>query len=76
MTEFIFLIFQISASMLINIGAERNSSCKFARKSYTLKHKRSTVRAVEAFLSSGVSIDEACALACVERRVFYRWKKH
>ena len=33
------------------------------------------VRAVEAFLSSGVSIDEACALGCVERRVFYRWKK-
>ena len=61
--------------MLINIGAERNSSREFARKSYTLKHKRSTVRAVETFLSSGVSIDEACALGCVERRVFYRWKK-
>ena len=75
MTEFIFLIFQISASMLINIGAERNSSRKFARKSYTLKHKRSKVRAVEAFLSSGVSIDKACAFGCVERHVFYRWKK-
>ncbi len=50
MTEFIFLIFQISASMLINIGAERNSSREFARKSYTLKQKRSTVHAVEAFL--------------------------
>ncbi len=62
--------------MLINIGAERNSSREFARKSYTLKHKQSTVRAVETFLSSGVSIDEACALGCVERHVFYRWKKH
>ena len=75
MTEFIFLIIQISASMLINIGAERNSSREFARKSYTLKHKQSTVHAVEAFLSSGVSIDEACALGCVEMCVFYRWKK-
>ena len=62
MTEFIFLIIQISAPMLINIGAEHNSSHEFARKSYTLKHKRSTVGAVEAFLSSGVSIDETCAL--------------
>ncbi len=61
--------------MLINIGAERNSSREFARKSYTLKHKQSMVRAVEAFLSSEVSIDEACALGCVERCVFYRWKK-
>ena len=61
--------------MLINIGAERNSSREFARKSYTLKHKRSTVRAVEAFISSGVSIVEACALGCIERHVFYRWKK-
>ena len=33
------------------------------------------MRAVEAFLSSGVSINKACALGCVERRVFYRWKK-
>ena len=75
MTEFIFLIFQISASMLINIGAECNSSRMFAHKSCTLKHKRSTIRAVEAFLSSGVRIDKVCTLGCVERRVFYRWKK-
>ena len=65
----------MSASMLINIGAEHNSSREFACKSYTLKHTRTTVCAVEAFLSSWVSIDEACALGCVERRVFYRWKK-
>ncbi len=65
----------MSASMLINIGAERNSSHEFACKSYTLKHKQSTVHAVEAFLSSGVSIDEACALVRVERCVFYMWEK-
>jgi hypothetical protein len=30
---------------------------------------------VEGFLSTGVKINEACSLACVEKRVFYRWKK-
>ena len=62
MTDFIFLIIQISAPMLINIGAERNSSHEFAHKLYTLKHKRCTGHAVEALLSSGVSIDVAVPL--------------
>ena len=62
--------------MLINIDSECNHPREFARKSYTLKHKRTTVRVVEGFLSTGVKINEACSLACVEKRVFYRWNKN
>ena len=46
-----------------------------ACKSYTIKHKRMTVRAVTAMVAAGTSISSACNLASVERRLFYRWKR-
>ena len=60
--------------MLNNIASAHNTPREFARESYTIKQKRITIRAVEAFLSSGVSLKEACDLASIEKRVFYRWK--
>ena len=51
--------------MLIDIGILNHSTRVFARKSYMLRHKWSTVHGVK----------EACTLERVERRVFYRWKK-
>ena len=46
-----------------------------ARKSYTIKHKRMTVRAVTAMVEAGTTISSACNLASVERRQYYRWKR-
>ena len=57
--------------MLIDIDFLNNSTCKFAHKSYTLKHNRLTVHGVETCIASGLSIKEACTLEGVERHVFY-----
>ncbi len=65
-------MFHTHKNMLIDIGTEYNSPHKFACKSYTLKNKQMMVSAVEACLSSRVSIKVACALGDVERCVFYR----
>ena len=46
-----------------------------SRKSYTIKHKRMTVRAVTAMVEAGTTISSACNLASVERRQYYRWKR-
>ena len=46
-----------------------------ARKSYTIKHKRMTVRAVTAMVTAGSNVSFACKLASVERRQYYRWKR-
>jgi len=45
------------------------------RKSYTIKHKRMTVRAVTAMVEAGTPISSACNLASVEQRQYYRWKR-
>ena len=45
------------------------------RKSYTIKHKRMTVRDVAARVAAGSSVSFACSLASVERRQYYRWKR-
>ena len=46
------------------------------RKSYTLKHKRSTVRAVRAMVPNqqATNIASACRHHNVDRCLFYRWK--
>ena len=46
------------------------------RKSYTLKHKRSTVRAIRAMVANQQATDiaSACRILNVDRRLFYRWK--
>ena len=46
------------------------------RKSYTLKHKRSTVCAVQAMVANqqATNIASACRHLNVDRRLFYRWK--
>ena len=51
------------------------SGCKFACKSYTIKHKQITICAVLAMISVGSSILSACHLAMVKRHQFYRWKR-
>ena len=61
--------------MLINIDSERNCPCEFARKSYTLKHKLTTVRVVEGFLSTGVKINEACSLCVCRKACFLQVEK-
>ena len=45
-----------------------------ARKSYTIKHKLMTVRAVTAMVAAGSNVSFACNLALVKRRQYYRWK--
>ncbi len=50
---------------------------EYTRKLYTIKHKRSTVRAVCELLDSqqATNIASACRHLNVNRRHFYRWKK-
>ena len=46
------------------------------RKSYTLKHKQSTVHAVWAMVANqqATNIASACRHLNIDRRLFYRWK--
>ncbi len=48
------------------------SECKFACKSYTIKHKWMTVCAVLAMIATGSSVSSACHWATVDRHQFYR----
>ena len=60
--------------MLIDIGILNNSTCKFACKSYTLKHKRLAIHGVETCKASGLSIKMPSTLERVKRCVFYKSK--
>ena len=51
------------------------SECKFACKSYTIKHKWMTICIVSEMIATGSSILSACHMLMVRQHSFYRWKR-
>ena len=53
---------------------ETNNKNDIRRKSYTIKHKRMSVRVVDDMVASGHNIIAACEHANIQQSLFYGWK--